>query len=139
MSWLLDTCVISEVRKKVPSQKVMAWLGQQEESGLFLSAITIGELHKGAVRLADATRRAQLLDWIHQELTARFHQRILPLDATAAIRWGDLMAAAENRGHPVPTLDSLIAATAITHGLTVVTRNTTDLIHTGVANFNPWE
>ncbi len=139
MSWLLDTCVISEVRKKIPSAKVMAWLDQQDESGLFLSAITIGELHKGAVRLADAKRRDQLLDWIHRELAVRFHRRILPLDEVVATRWGDLMAAAENQGQPVPTLDSLIAATAMTHGLTVVTRNTTDIARTGADIFNPWD
>ena len=71
MNWLLDTCVISEARKKTPSPKVMAWLGQQEESALFLSAVTIGELHKGAARLDDPKRRRQLLGWIHHELAAR--------------------------------------------------------------------
>ena len=139
MNWLLDTCVISEVRKKIPSPKVLAWLGRQEESGLFLSALTISELHTGAVRLDDSKRRDQLLDWIHRELVARFHRRILPVDETVAIQWGDLMAAAENRGQPVPTLDSLIAATAMAHGLTVVTRNTTDINRTGADSFNPWD
>ena len=139
MNWLLDTCVISEARKKTPSPKVMAWLGQQEESALFLSAITIGELHKGAARLEDPKRRRQLLGWIHHELAARFHRRILPFDDVVATRWGDLMAAAETSGQPLPTLDSLIAATALTHRLTITTRNTADFARTGADIFNPWD
>lgn len=139
MNWLLDTCVISEARKKTPSPKVMAWLGQQEESALFLSAVTIGELHKGAARLEDPKRRRQLLGWIHHELAARFHRRILPFDEVVAARWGDLMAAAEASGRPLPTLDSLIAATALTHQLTIVTRNLSDLGRTGAEIFNPWD
>ena len=136
MNWLLDTCVISEPTKKLPSPRVIQWLAAQPEDACYLSVLTIGELRKGASKLPRGPKRQALEHWLQTELPGRFADRILPIDEAVAITWGDMQAALDR---PIPAIDSLIAATAKTHGLTVVTRNTQDLASTGVALFNPWD
>ena len=137
MSWLLDTNIISESQQRTPNRKVMDWLDAQPESELFLSAITLGELQSGAARLPASTKRQRLLAWINHNLRQRFAGRILPVDDHVSLVWGNLLAT--HHRSPLPTLDSLIAATALTHHLTLVTRNTADMARTGVPLFNPWE
>lgn len=135
MSYLLDTNVLSELRKKSPNPGVVASMALRPPSGLFLSVLTLGELRKGVERLGDPVRRAHLIDWLDVELPAYFEGRILPIDARVADRWGRLLAAA---GRPVPAIDSLIGATAALHGLTLVTRNARDFADLGLDIINPW-
>jgi hypothetical protein len=138
VSWLLDTCVICEPGQKRPSGRVMAWLDEQPEEMLYLSVLTLGEIRKGIARLPDGTKRRRLAQWLEHDLRERFAGRILPVDEEAADLWGRLQAAAEARGRPLPTLDCQIAATAMAHGLTLVTRNTNDFDITGLELFDPW-
>jgi len=102
---------------------------------LFLSVLTLGELRKGIEGMNDATRRRALLDWLEAELPDFFTGRILPVDAHVADRWGRLVAAASR---PVPAIDSLLAATAAHHGLSLVTRNGRDFADLGLDVINPW-
>ena len=138
MSWLLDTCVISEATKLLPNPRVLAWINAQEEATLYLSVITLGELHKGVAKLPDSRKRRELTKWVNEELTERFTGRILPVDEQVATVWGNLQAQADKSGKPLPTLDTFIAATAQVHELTIVTRNTPHMRASGVAIFDPW-
>ena len=135
MSYLLDTNMLSELRKKTPNAGVVKWFAQRPASTLFLSVLTLGELRKGVEGVKDATRRMTLLDWLDTDLPAFFTGRILSVDAPVADRWGRMLAAA---GRPVPAIDSLLAATAIHHGLSLVSRNVRDLADLGLDVINPW-
>jgi predicted nucleic acid-binding protein len=136
--YLLDTCVLSEATKKRPAAKVLTWLDVQEEMSLFLSVITLGELHKGLSKLPASRRRRELQQWVEQALPRRFTGRILAVDQEVAVRWGMISGKAEQQGQPVPVLDGLLAATALVAGLTLVTRNTPHMQATGVPLFDPW-
>jgi predicted nucleic acid-binding protein len=138
VSYLLDTCVLSELIKPKPSAKVAAWIEGCDEQSLFLSVITIGELEKGIAKLPDSAKRARLELWARRDLVQRFQDRILPIDAAVAARWGSLSGAAETKGRPLPVIDSLIAATGLHHDLDVVTRNTEDFKQCGVRCLDPW-
>ena len=139
MSWLLDTCVVSEMVRPTPAPAVVDWLGSCTEESLYLSVLTLGEIGKGVAKLADSSRRTQLEAWLRHDLPDRFHGRVLPVDPQVAAIWGRLCGEAERGGSPLPVIDSLIAATALHHGLTVVTRNTRHLKRCNVACFDPWE
>ena len=136
MSYLIDTNVLSELRRKTPDPKVVQWFSQRPAGTLYLSVLTLGEIRKGIEALPDATRRLALLDWLETELPAFFTGRILPIDAAVADRWGRLVAQA---GRPVPAIDSLLAATAMQHGLILVTRNLRDVQDLGVQVLSPWD
>ena len=138
MRYLLDTCVISEPTKKRPSRKALTWLDVQDEMSLFLSVLTLGELHKGISKLPRSRRKSQLHQWVEQDLPRRFTGRILPVDQEIAARWGRMTGEAEQAGHPIPVLDGLLAATALVAGMTLVTRNTPHMVHTGAMVFDPW-
>ncbi len=138
MKYLLDTCVISELIRKQPDPRVVAWVDSLHESEAFLSAITVGEIKRGVERLPQSDRQAAIRTWLEQELLVRFQGRILPLDAAVMLAWGQLMAASEQTGRPLPAFDSLIAATALSGGLVVATRNVADFAGTGVSIFDPW-
>lgn len=135
MSYLLDTNVISELRRKSPDAGVVDWFAQRPASTLYLSVLTLGELRKGIEGLPDTKRRGLLLDWLETELPLFFSGRILPIDGKVADRWGRMVAAA---GCPVPAVDSLIAATAAHHGLSLVTRNNCDFANFGLEVIKPW-
>lgn len=135
MSYLLDTNVLSELRRKTPNAGVVEWFTRRPASTLFLSVLTLGELRKGIEGVADADRRTALLDWLEAELPIFFTGRILPVDIPVADRWGRLVAAA---GRPLPAIDSLIGATAAHHGLSMVTRNARDFADFGLDVINPW-
>ena len=137
MSYLLDTNVLSELRRRQPDANVAAWFAQRPPSTLYLSVLTLGELRKGVEAMADATRRLALLDWLETELPAYFTGRVLDVDAAVADRWGRLMAHA---GRPLPAIDSLLAATAVQYGLILVTRNVRDVQGLpGLSVLNPWD
>ncbi len=138
MRYLLDTCVLSELVKPRPTAPVVQWIGEQDEQVLFLSVITIGELHKGIAKLAAGPRRDQLEQWVNLDLADRFDDRILAIDAAVAAAWGQLLGDGEVRGLSLPVVDALIAATAVVHGCAVVTRNVADFERTGVEVVCPW-
>ncbi|MDP1524598.1 MAG: type II toxin-antitoxin system VapC family toxin [Rhodocyclaceae bacterium] len=139
MSWLLDTCTLSEYIKKAPTQSVIQWLDEQDEDSLFLSVVTLGEIEKGILKLKarDARRSQKLTAWLGK-VEQRFAGRILPLNNAALHAWAQLAASAELSGQPLPVLDGLIMATAQCHGLTVVTRNTDDFRAYPLV-FDPWQ
>lgn len=139
MSWLLDTCVLSEYVRKAPAPAVIQWLDEQDESSLFLSVISLGEIEKGILKLhaADPRRSQKLRAWLGK-IEQRFAGRILPLDAAALHAWAQLAARAELAGQRLPVMDGLIMAIAQCHGLTVVTRNTGDFRFYPQV-FDPWQ
>lgn len=136
MSYLIDTNVLSELRRKQPDPNVVAWMQVRPRPSLFLSVLTLGEIRRGLERVEDAKRRQALLDWLEVELRHYFVGRLLDIDAATADRWGRLMAQA---GRPLPAIDGLLAATALQHDLTLVTRNSKDFADVGVRVINPWE
>ena len=138
MSFLLDTCVVSELAKTSVDAKVRAWADSNSELEFYISALTLGELQKGAARLAEGAKKSLLLAWLHDDLIKRFADRVLPINQAVALRWGEMQAQLEKQGKLMPAIDGLIAATALQHQLTVVTRNTKDMEASGVALFNPW-
>jgi predicted nucleic acid-binding protein len=135
MSWLVDTNVISELSRKTPNPRVSDWLLDHQD-GLFVSVLTLGELEKGLMKAVDAPRRARLERWIRHDVPNWFGERVLPIDLRVALRWGQLVGSLRN---PTPAIDTLLAATAIAHQLTLVTRNTADLEDTGADLLNPWK
>jgi predicted nucleic acid-binding protein len=138
MKNLLDTCVIAEYKKPAPDVKVMNWLAAQIEESLFLSVLTIGEIEKGIARLP-ASKRKQTLETFLESLVTRFDRRILDLDTRTLRRWGALTAMLEKKGRVLPIVDSLLAATALEHDLTIITRNTGDFAGTGARVLNIWD
>lgn len=138
MSYLVDTNVLSELRRKLPDPQVVAWFAARSAQSLFLSVLTLGEIRKGISALGgvDARRRQALSDWLEVDLPTFFLGRVLGVDAAVADRWGYLQAQA---GGPVPAIDSLLAATALQHNLTLVTRNVREFAGLGVSLVNPWE
>ncbi len=139
MNYLLDTCVISELVKPEPSGRVVGWLKAQAEMSLFLSSITFGEIQKGISKLPAGQKQRELQNWLDRDLTERFRNRILPVDARAALMWGRIRAAAEKKGRKIPVIDGLIAAVGMANELTVATRNVGDMPDDGVEIFNPWD
>ena len=135
MSYLLDTNVLSELRRKTPDAAVLEWFAGRPAPTLYLSVLTFGELRKGIEGVPDAKRRMALTDWLETDLPAFFAGRILPVDAQVADRWGRLLSAA---GRPLPAIDSLLAASAAQHGLSMVTRNSRDFADLGLDVINPW-
>jgi len=137
--FLLDTNVISELMKRRSNRRVAEWVDATPEELLHLSVITIGEIRKGIDLLDDGDpRRAALQSWLDRDLRVRFAGRLLAFDDGVAERWGQVEALAKKQRSTLPTIDGQLAATALHHGLTFVTRNTADIRPTGVPVFNPW-
>jgi predicted nucleic acid-binding protein len=137
--YLLDTNCVSEAVRLRPEPRVISWLETAEESLLFLSVLTVGEIRKGVASLAPSKRRTLLETWLEIELPSRFSSRILSIDAAIADRWGSLTAIAKSEGLALSIIDGLLAATAIHHNLTVVSRNDSDFVGLQVPIFNPWK
>lgn len=133
--YLLDTNVISESVRAAPAPEVMRWLDSLEPEQLYVSVLSLGEIRKGALAVADKRRREKLLAWLQEKLPEWFENRVLSIDAGVCERWADLMVKA---GTPLPAIDSLLAATAAHAGLVVATRNVRDFSRLDVKVFNPW-
>jgi toxin FitB len=137
--FLLDTNIPSETVNLRPEPRVIAWLNQQANEGLYLSVVTIGELRRGFITMPEGPRRTRLERWLETDVMLWFGERILPVTKEIADRWGVLDGTCQMRGTPANTADGLIAATALEHDLSVVTRNTKHFALFGVTMLNPWE
>ena len=137
--FLLDTNCISELVRSQPEPRVLDWMEAADESLLYLSVLTLGEIRKGVAGLAQSKRRTRLETWLELELHARFSGRILPIDTAVADRWGLLAAEAKRKGKSLSAIDGLLAATALHHNLTIVSRNVSDFSTAQAPVLNPWD
>lgn len=136
MSYLIDTNVMSELRKRQANANLVAWMQARPRESLYLSVLSLGEIRKGIEGVADAAFRQTLTDWLEVDLPKYFLGRLLGVDAQIADRWGRLQASA---GRTLPVVDAMLAATALQHDLTLVTRNVKDFEGLGVPLVNPWQ
>jgi hypothetical protein len=136
--YLLDTCVFSEFAKPVADSKVVHWAWRTSESDQYLSVLVLGELLRGMERLPAGSRRTLLQHWIGG-LFITHASRLVPVDGEVVRVWARICAAADKAGKPPKAMDSLIAASALTRGLTLVTRNTADFDYPGITLVNPWD
>ncbi len=141
MDYLLDTCVLSECVRRKPSQRLKAWLRNAAKTGgFYVSAMTIGEIAEGIESLSDDDpRKSRLAEWFGSDILEAYRDRILDFDREAALAWGRIKGATNGGGLVQPDLDAQIAATALVHGLAVVTRNVDDMAHAGVEVVNPFD
>jgi toxin FitB len=136
--WLLDTNVLSELRRPRPEPKVLAFVAAQPLDGLFISSVTLAEIRFGIELVADASRRAVLNDWLTHKVRPMFDQRVLSVTEDIVFKWRLLVEDGRKAGHTFSQPDLVIAATALEHGLTIVSRDTTDYERARVAVLNPW-
>ncbi len=137
--FLLDTNCISELVRLKPEPRVVDWMTAADESLLYISVLTLGEIRKGAAILTQSKRRTHIESWLQTDVRVRFSGRILPIDIAVADRWGWLTAEAQRNGTPLAAVDGLLAATALHHDLTIVSRDVSDFAPTRVPILNPWE
>jgi toxin FitB len=137
--FLLDTNIPSEMTRPRPQSSVAGWLDDADDEQLFFSVVSIGEILKGITLLPESKRRGELQLWLDETLRPWFQGRILPVNEPIAERWGVLGAQRQLEGRPLKVVDGFIAATALEHNLTVVTRNVNDFAGLGVTVFNPWD
>ncbi len=136
--WLLDTCVLSELRRPKPSSKILAFIAAQSLEGLYISVVTFAEVRFGIELVADASYRAELSEWLTHKMRPMFEQRALPVSEDVMFKWRLLVEDGRKVGHTFSQPDLIIAATALHHGMTVVTRNSGDFQKARVPLFNPW-
>jgi toxin FitB len=137
--FLLDTNIPSELVRTQPEPQVTAWVTAQDLDSLFLSVVSFGELRKGITIMPPGKRKAELLVWLDADLPELFSGRVLPMTQAIAERWGVLEGQRQLMGRPLNVPDAQIAATALEHDLTVVTRNMKDFEDLGVTILNPWK
>jgi predicted nucleic acid-binding protein len=136
--WLLDTNVLSELRKPRPDRKVVAFVAAQALERLHVSAVTFAEIRFGIERLDDAAKRLELNQWLAHKVRPMFDRRVLEVTEDIMLRWRVLVEEGRKRGHTFSQPDLIIAATALEHGLTIVTRDRTDYDRARVPVFDPW-
>jgi tRNA(fMet)-specific endonuclease VapC len=139
MKYLLDTNVISELVAKSPNPRVLKWIDALDPNSVYLSVVTIGELRKGIEKLPESYRKYSLRDWLRDDLLIRFRGRILSLDVDVMLTWGELTGRLQRVGRTLPAVDSLIAALALHHDCSLVTRNEDDFKAAGISIVNPWQ
>ena len=138
MTWLLDTNVLSELRRPKPDRKVVSFVAAQPLDRLYVSSVSFAEIRFGIELVTDATRRAALNDWLTHKVRPMFEQRVLEVSEDIMFKWRLLVEDGRKRGHTYSQPDLIIAATALNHGLTVVTRDQADYARAGVPVLNPW-
>lgn len=138
MRYLLDTNVLSEAARPQPEPRVVEWLRSQPATDLGISVLTLGEIGKGVALLPAGARREALERWVAADVREQFAGRVLDIDHTVALAWGRLAAEGRRQGREPPVIDGLLLATAATHHLIFVTRNTDDCEGRGVPVLNPW-
>jgi toxin FitB len=136
--WLLDTNILSELRRPKPERKVVAFIAAQPLERLFVSTVTFAEIRFGIELVNDPHRRADLIEWLSHKVRPMFAQRALAVSEDVMFKWRLLVEEGRKAGHTFSQPDLIIAATASQHGLTVVSRDTADYIRAGVPVFNPW-
>ena len=137
--WLLDTNILSELRRPKPERKVVAFITEQPLEDLFVSAVTFAEIRFGIETVASVTRRAELNDWLTHKVRPMFAQRALAVTEDIMFKWRLLVEDGRKVGHTFSQPDLIIAATALHHGLTVVSRDESDYEQARVPIFNPWD
>lgn len=137
--WLLDTNVLSELRRPKPERKVGTFIKAQPLDSLYVSAVTLAEIRFGIELVGDACRRGELKDWLAHRVRPMFDQRILPVTEDVLVKWRLLVEAGRNMGHTFSQPDLIIGATALDHGLTVVSRDTREYEKAQVPVINPWK
>jgi predicted nucleic acid-binding protein len=135
VSYLVDTCALSELVKRTPQPRVVEWFDSVAAEALHVSVLTLGEIRRGVEKLPVGRRRARIGNWLETELPRWFEDRVLPIDAATADEWGRLVVRC---ARTIPAVDALIASTALRHRLSIVTRNVTDFAETGAPVVNPW-
>jgi predicted nucleic acid-binding protein len=140
MPWLLDTNILSEIRRLKPEPRVLTFISDRPLEQLYISAVTLAELRFGIVLLSEgSSRRDELNDWLTNTIRPMFDQRVLPITEEIMFRWRVLVEEGRKAGHTFSQPDLIIAATALHHGFTMVTRDRSDFERAGVAIVNPWE
>jgi predicted nucleic acid-binding protein len=139
MGWLLDTNILSELRKPNPEPKVVAFIANQPTDQLFISVVTLAEIRFGIESLTELSRRGALVDWLTKTVRPMFYQRILPITEDIMLKWRLLVEEGRKAGHTFSQPDLIIAATALQHGHTVVTRDRSEFDNARVPVLNPWD
>jgi hypothetical protein len=139
MAWLPDTNVLSELRRPRPEPRVVAFVADRPLEQLFVSSVTLAEIRFGIELLAEPNRRAELNEWLTHKVRPMFEQRVLQVTEDIMLKWRLLVETGRKTGHVFSQPDLLIAATAIQHDLTVVTRDRSDFDKAGVPVLNPWD
>ncbi len=137
--WLLDTNILSELRRPKPEPKVTAFIAEQSLESLHVSTVTLAEIRFGIELLTDASRRSELNDWLSRKVRPMFEHRVLEITEDVMLKWRLLVEKGRKVGHTFSQPDLIIAATAQHHDITVVTRNIEDYAKAHVAVFNPWD
>jgi toxin FitB len=137
--WLLDTNVVSELRRPRPDANVVSFVKAQPLERLFISVVTLAEIRFGIDRLADSAVRASFSEWLTNQVRPMFDQRVLPISEDVLLRWRLAVAEGRSAGVTYPQPDLFIAASALHYGMTVVTRDTAGFARTGVSLFDPWQ
>ena len=135
MNYLLDTNVISELKRPKPNERVVDWFSTVTKESLYLSVLTLGEIRKGINKLPDNQKKQALSSWLEKDIPLWFDSRLLVVDAGVADCWGELQA---QINRPLPAIDSLLAATALHHNLCLVTRNVKDFDYPNLSILNLW-
>ena len=137
MKFLLDTCVLSEFVKPQPSQSLLNFISEHNDGDMYISSMTLAELHRGVVRMDDGKRKSDLIYWL-DEIEESFKGRLLDFDSKVAVTWAKICTIAEKKGKKLSAFDSIIAAIASSNELVMVTRNVKDFEASGVEIINPW-
>jgi predicted nucleic acid-binding protein len=137
--WLLDTNILSELRRLRPEPRVLSFISNQRAEGLFVSAVTFAEIRFGIESLADLEHRAKLNDWLTHKLRPMFAGRVLPITEDIMLTWRIMVEEGRKAGHTFSQPDLIIAATAHHHGLTIVSRDTQEFLRAHVQVLNPWK
>jgi len=138
VAYLLDTNVLSELVRPTPDAIVVAWARNLPALDQYVSVLTLGEIEKGIALMSTGARRTQLMEWARAALPRQFLGRTLQIEDDIAVTWGQLTAAGKASGRELPVIDGLLVATAKVHGLTLATRNVSDVVNRGVSVFDPW-
>ncbi len=138
MNYLLDTCLLSEFLKKRSDPRILEWFDAQDDESLYISVLAIGEIQKGISKTETSNRKSELEQWL-DSIVERYDRRILPFTISTANLWGKMKGKLEKQGKILPVIDSLMAATALEHDLTIVTRNEEDFTPAGVKVLNLWQ
>ena len=140
MPWLLDTNILSEIRRLKPEPRVLTFISDRPLEQLYISAVTLAELRFGIELLSEgSSRRDELNDWLTNTIRPMFDQRVLPITEEIIFRWRVLVEEGRKAGHTFSQPDLIIAATALNHGFTMVTRDRSGFERAGVPIVNPWE